>query len=278
MTDSILYLRTVGADHRSHGGFQWPREVGAEVVAPDWRPDNTCGGGLHGLPWGEGRGSLLCSDKAAVWQVVRASGGIDLRGKHKFERCTLEFSGGRDGAVAYILAHGGAGRAVAFATITAGYGGTATAGDSGTATAGDSGTATAGHGGTATAGHGGTATAGGSSKATAGNYGTATAGDSGKATAGHGGTATAGYGGTATAGYGGTATAGDSGTATAGDSGTATAGYGGTATAGDSGTLCIKYWSGNRSRIAIAYVGEHGIKPDVAYRLDAIRNFIAAGK
>ena len=89
----------------------------------------------------------------------------------------------------------------------------------------------------------------------------------GTATAGDYGTATAGDGGTATAGYRGTATAGDDGTATAGYRGTATAGDYGTATAGDGGTLCLSYFDGKRRRIVIAYVGEDGVKANVAYRV-----------
>ena len=75
-------------------------------------------------------------------------------------------------------------------------------------------------------------------------------------------------GGTATAGDGGTATAGDWGTATAGDWGTATAGEGGTATAGYGGILNILYWNGKRYRVAVFYVGEDGIEPNVAYGAD----------
>jgi hypothetical protein len=75
-----------------------------------------------------------------------------------------------------------------------------------------------------------------------------------------GGTATAGVGGMATAGYGGTATAGVGGTATAGDRGTATAGEG--------GILNIRYWDGNRYRIAVFYVGEDGIEANQKYCLN----------
>ena len=75
-------------------------------------------------------------------------------------------------------------------------------------------------------------------------------------------------GGTATAGDYGTATAGHRGTATAGDYGTATAGHGGTATAGDGGELRIRWFDGSRRRCAVAYVGEDGIRPDVAYRIE----------
>ena len=57
--------------------------------------------------------------------------------------------------------------------------------------------------------------------------------------------------------------------------GTATAGYGGTATAGTRGTLMIKWWDGNRYRVAIAYVGEDGIEANTAYRLDDQQQFFA---
>ena len=96
---------------------------------------------------------------------------------------------------------------------------------------------------------------------------TAIAGYRGTATAGYRGTATAGHRGTAIAGYRGTATAGYRSTATAGDGGTATAGYRGTATAGYHGTIVVKWFGRGRLRIAIGYVGEDGIEPNVAYRL-----------
>ena len=57
------------------------------------------------------------------------------------------------------------------------------------------------------------------------------------------------------------------GAATAGYRGTATAGDGGTATAGDGGTIVVKWFGRGRLRIAIGYVGEDGIEPNVAYRL-----------
>ena len=93
-------------------------------------------------------------------------------------------------------------------------------------------------------------------------------GDGGVETAGGGGGATGGDGGTATAGGGGTATAGDGGTATAGDGGTATAGYG--------GVLAIYRWNGKRWKMTCTEVGENGIEPNVAYRLDEDGNFVKA--
>jgi hypothetical protein len=82
--------------------------------------------------------------------------------------------------------------------------------------------------------------------------------------------------GTATAGNYGTATAGNEGTATAGDEGTATAGNRGTATAGNGGILIIHWWNGDRSNPSVAKVGNDGIMPNVAYRLDGDGKFIKA--
>jgi hypothetical protein len=83
--------------------------------------------------------------------------------------------------------------------------------------------------------------------------------------------------GTATVGNRGTATAGNRGTATAGNRGTATAGDGGTATAGRGGMLQIYYYDrNNRRRLAVAYVGENDIQPNVKYWLDDSANFVEA--
>jgi hypothetical protein len=228
-------LRTCHADLRAHGGFQWP-ETGY-VAAPDWDPEPRCGGGLHGLLWGEGDGSLLDWSPTARWLVVEVDARrvVDLDLKVKAPAAWVLHVGDQVSATAYLAEHGGDGRAIVGRTATAGYRGTATAGDCGTATAGNYGTATAGYRGTATAGNYGTATAGYRGTATAGNYGTATAGDRG----------------TATAGYRGTATAGD---------------YG-TATAGDGGVISIRWYDGTRYRLAVGVVGEGGIEPGVPYRV-----------
>ena len=105
---------------------------------------------------------------------------------------------------------------------------------------------------------------------------TVVVGDKQHAIAGNYGTATAGNNGTATAGTYGTATAGDYGNATAGYWGTATAGYRGTATAGEMGRLSILGHDSNRYREVIGYVGENGIEPNVAYKLNNKHEFIKA--
>jgi len=308
--DKVLVVRTCCADMTAYGGFRWPES--GPVMCPDWDPQPDCGGGLHGLAWGVGEGSLLDWSDDARWLLVEApaEGLVDLRGKIKFPAGRVVACGDRAAVLAELerraphvlgLPVVGATRTAGYRGIaTAGYRGTATAGDGGTATVGDRGIATVGDRGTATAAGGGTATAGGGGTAIAGYGGTATAGDGGIATAGDEGTAIAGGGGIATAGDAGTATAGDRGTATAGDEGTATAGYqgiatagdagtatagyggiatagdGGTATAGDGGTVCVWWRYGGRRRLVVGYVGEDGVLPDTPYQVTGGRLVVAS--
>ena len=166
-------LKTVQADGSAYGDFVWPLEVGAQVVAPDFNTDASCGGGLHGLLNGCGNGALLNWGDGSVWivaKVPKKAQMVDLGDKVKVDRCKIVHVGNRETATTFLVDHGCSGPIVGV-TATAGDGGTATAGDGGNATAGDEGTATAGKWGTATAGYGGTATAG--------KWGTATAGDGG---------------------------------------------------------------------------------------------------
>jgi hypothetical protein len=87
---------------------------------------------------------------------------------------------------------------------------------------------------------------------------------------------TAGDGGMLIAGNRSTLTAGDDSTLTAGDGSTLTAGYGSTLTAGDDSTLkagiysilSVRYWDGNRYKLATVYVGEDGIQPYAPYRFN----------
>ena len=303
--ETAYILRTCDAEMRSWEGFQWPES--GPVEAPDWEPTDECGNGLHGLLWGEGDGSLLDWKVDARWIVARVEEYIDLGDKVKFPRAEVVFVGDRKAATDKIIELGARGPVVG-AIVCAGDYGTASAGDYGTASAGRCGTASAGDGGTASAGDYGTASAGYMGTASAGRCGTASAGDLGTASAGYKGTASAGYRGTASAGRCGTASAGDGGTASAGalgtasvsdggtasagdggiasagedgaasagdygtaragDRGTASAGYGGTASAGDRGTVMISWFDGNRSRIAVGYVGEGGIEPNTPYRVE----------
>ena len=138
----VLVLRVCRPNGESHNGFRWPMH--GPVKCDDWDPTPECGGGLHGWLWGEGDASAASWDLNATdnrWLVVRVRADeiVDLSGKVKFPRGTVVHCGTAETATAYLVAHGGAGRAIIRGTATAGDYGTATAGDYGTATAGDRG-------------------------------------------------------------------------------------------------------------------------------------------
>lgn len=160
MTDTVLILRTCDKDGKSHGGFQWPLEVGATCTAPDWSPENECGHGLHGALWGEGDGDLFSWDSDALWMVVEtdAASVVDLGGKVKFPSCVIRHVGDRMTATAYLANYRKG--AIIGGTSTSGFRGTSTSGDRGTSTSGDCGTSTSGDRGTSTSGYRGTSTSG----------------------------------------------------------------------------------------------------------------------
>jgi hypothetical protein len=143
----VLLLRTCTADMRGTNeqsrGFAWPKS--GHVAAPDWNPAPKCGGGLHGLLWGEGRADLLLWDDAAVWLVIEADADkvVEITenggGKCKVPECDVVCCGTRFEATSYMV-NRAPGKRVHGALITAGSYGTATAGSYGTATAGYSGT------------------------------------------------------------------------------------------------------------------------------------------
>ena len=109
-----------------------------------------------------------------------------------------------------------------------------------------------------------------------------------------GSTITGGDGSTITGGYGSTITGGDRSTITGGDRSTITGGYRSTITGGDgstitggdrstitggaNATMAIRSWDEKqqRRRFTIGYIGEDGLEPNVAYRLDENGKFIRA--
>ena len=78
----------------------------------------------------------------------------------------------------------------------------------------------------------------------------------------------AGYGSTVTGGYGSTVTGGDCAKVTGGDYAKVTGGDRATVTGGDCAALVIRWWDVSRYRLAVGYVGENGIEPGVAYRVE----------
>ncbi len=187
----MLFLRTTDADAKSYGGFQWPRDVGAAVEAPDWNPKPECGNGLHGLLDGLGESSHLSSDPDALWWIVDADDAVDLDGKWKFPRATVVAFGVRHEVTATLYAlrpgpiHGlcltGGDRATLTggdgATLTGGYRATLTGGYRATLTGGDYATLTGGYRATLTGGDYATLTGGDYATLTGGDYATLTGGD-----------------------------------------------------------------------------------------------------
>ena len=102
----FLFLRSSGPNGESRGGFRWPTEAGAMVVAPDWNPEPVCGHGLHGLAYGLGDWALMRSpgDPAALWLVCEAilSERVDLGDKIKVPRCRVVYVGTFGGAMECI--------------------------------------------------------------------------------------------------------------------------------------------------------------------------------
>jgi len=267
----------------SYHGLKWPNE--GDVEAPDWDPKPECGNGLHGLLHGCGNAYLLSDDPDAKWLVVKVLGGtcVDIGGKVKFPKGTVVYAGTKEEAVK-IIAEAYPEAPVVFAVRHSGEKGFSISGDFGKSTSGDYSNSTSGYHGISTSGNYGKSTSGDCGKSTSGDCGKSTSGDYGTSTSGNGGISTSGdngfsisdYGGTSTPGNYGASTSGDHGTSISGDGGTSTSGICGTSTSGIGGKLIIEWYDGSRYRTAVAYVGENGIEPNVAYKLDDDGNFIKA--
>ena len=247
----VLVLRTCNEDMTSTNGFKWPKK--GPVKCTDWKPTNECGNGLHGFLFGEGEGELASWADTAKWLVVSVSEAdiVNLYGKVKFPKGNVVFCGNRFDATQYIAAR-------APNSVKAIIGHTSVSGDKGVSTSGERGTSTSGYMGTSVSGR----------------FGTSTSGDWGTSTSGHYGTSTSGFSGTSTSGDSGTSTSDDLGTSTSGFKGTSTSGDEGTSTSGVGGELRIRWYDGQRYRLAIGYVGEGGILPNIAYCLDDKGNFV----
>jgi len=260
-----LVLRVCAPDMSSKNGFIWPG-VGGIATASDWKDNEECGAGLHGWLYGQGDHSVSdhWNTPEAKWLVVKVeTAGIRmLGGKCKFQSGEVVFVGEKSEAAAYIIENepqaknvavigavlkceeNGVIQGGALSVLTGGYYAKMTGGDYATMTGGDSATMTGGDSATMTGGYSAKMTGGYSAKMTGGYSATMTGGDSA------------------------TMTGGDYAKMTGGDYATMTGGDYAKMTGGDYAVMHFTYWDGKRTRTVIAYVGEDGIEPNVAYKLD----------
>lgn len=243
-------------DGTSRNGFVWPLE--GPVEAPDWRATDphphlgpSCGNGLHGWLWGQGNedDSAYSRDPEALWQVVDVEtedGFVRLHGgKVKFRRGVVVKSGPRHEVVPWLMERAPADTAGIhfkkiskedYACVAVGdYGEAIATGDCSCAVAGTYGRAAVGFAGVAVARYGGTAIAGGDGRTFASGSGTAIGLGTASAKAN-------------------------------GRCGVVLVGHG-WASAGEGGVL-ISVTFPDGPHVAVAYVGEDGIKPDTMYRYD----------
>ena len=108
--DEVLILKCVEADGTSHGGYKWPLTIGATAEALDWNPAPTCGGGLHGWPWGIGVGEGMRLNWQGKWIVFAPTsesgvvGNLEGGRKCKAQRVVIRFVGNWTEATRFVLA------------------------------------------------------------------------------------------------------------------------------------------------------------------------------
>jgi hypothetical protein len=121
-TSPVLVLKTTGAGGVPHclgaddgkGGkimtsFVWPRS--GRVECPDWNPEPKCGGGFHGLEFGEGSWGVLNEDRTPFeeWRVIRVDQADVVRlsnndsVKVKFRTGEIIYCGNKAGALTLVM-------------------------------------------------------------------------------------------------------------------------------------------------------------------------------
>jgi hypothetical protein len=260
----VLILRTCKADMSSSYDktFKWPKA--GKVVCPDWDPTPKCGNGLYGHLWGGGWQCVLDFSPDSVWMVCAVDPDkiVDLDGKVKFSECEVVFCGSRIDATQYIYeraprdvkVHGLMLTVGDNATVSGGYYATVSGGDYATVSGGDYATVSGGDNATVSGGYYATVSGG--------YYATVSGGDNATVSGGDNATVSGGY-------YA---------TVSGGDNATVSGGYYATVSGGDYAIIQIKYLDNTASRYKIktGYIGEDGLEPNVAYKLDANDNFVKA--
>jgi hypothetical protein len=260
-TACILGLRTNMPDgrgtHEKARHFVWPADVGSYVEAPDFKPTDECGYGLHFLAWGMGVGSLLRHEYDSQWVVVRARAdqviSVEHGSKCKAPAVEIVYVGSKEAALA-LLKDARIAVVLGNSDGTTGPGAASATGVSGAASA-------TGYSGAASA-----TGARGAASATGVSGAASATGDSGAASA-------TGVSGAASAtGVRGAASAtGDSGAASAtGEFGVA---YGESVAAGEGGYVVARWWVEDSGRYVPRFIGadvgaKRRLKPHRWYRYD----------
>ena len=286
-------LKVLPANLISYNNFQWPSEIGAVVTAPDWKRTKECGNGLHG--WLNGQGDYnVCNyfESTTKWLVLSTTTKIiNLDGKVKFKTCVIEFIGDQKGASDFLAANSTefSGPVIGkFITSTSkleaigGYRSILSGGDYSTLTGGHSSKLTGGDFSKLTGdsystligGVRSTLTGGDYSKLTGGNQSTLNGGNHSKLTGGHYSKLTGGVGATLTCGDCSKLTGDDGSTLNGGNHSKLTGGHYSKLTGGDGSEFRCEYYDGSRYRTAVCVVGEKGIEPNVAYKVNNNGEFI----
>ena len=251
-------IRSCNEDMTSRNGFLWPAS-GQIVKAHDFRPTNECGNGLHGLRLNQNNPGQWYEDGKLLLLKVDEKKIVDLDGKCKFpEAIVIKTFDDMTSLTSYLYNKNinieGMYRRTQISDKSVKWIG----GNYSTLTGGDYSTLTGGYNSTLTGGDNSTLTGGYRSTLTGGYYSTLTGGDYSTLTGGDYSTLTGGI-------YS---------TLTGGDGSILTGGNDSTLTGGDDSTLSIQYLDGNKYRIAIAYVGENGILPNVKYKVNDKGKFV----
>lgn len=259
----VMLLRTCRPDGSSKYFFRWPLTPGAEVEAPDWSPEPRCGGGLHGLLWGEGDANLIPTDGKRVWIAFEADEDdvvcIDSH-KAKVRKARVVVVGTREQATQAVHAAAPKGTQVHYLSMTVG----------------DDSVLKGGYGSTLVGGHGSLLIGGPRSTLVGGDQSTLTGGDGSTLVGGEGSTLNGGEWSTLmgghrsklTSGGGSTLTGGNWSTLKGGTMSTLIGGSMSTLIGGHRSTLCWHDWDSHVYRVITAYVGEYGIEAGKPYTIE----------
>ena len=108
----VLILKRIPQSRITNGGgnardLLWPG-VGGVVECDTWKPDNNCGGGIHGWPWGFGLGDGMEYDVVGdIWIVIGAKpkdviGNLEGGAKCKARTVTVRFEGAFKDAMQFV--------------------------------------------------------------------------------------------------------------------------------------------------------------------------------